>query len=106
MQHAAIWHWYLLLCIYIIFLKKLLLLSIPSFFFNTFLESGIDKSMESSTIPVCPSLMCFFNRDDTEGTNSLKILCDVCVCFVLCKFESGLILWFMDNLLFDDLHAE
>ena len=31
---------------------------------------------------------------------------DVCVCFVLCKFLSGLILWFMDNLWFDDLHAE
>ena len=31
---------------------------------------------------------------------------DVCVYFVLCKFVSGLILWFMDNLWFDDLLAE
>ena len=31
---------------------------------------------------------------------------DVCVCFVLCEFVSGLILWFMDNLWFDDLRAE
>ena len=31
---------------------------------------------------------------------------DVCVCFVLCKFVSGLILWFMDNLWVDDLHVE
>ena len=31
---------------------------------------------------------------------------DACVCFVLCKFVSGLILWFMDNLWFDDFHAE
>ena len=31
--------------------------------------------------------MCFFNRDNTEGTNSLKkIVFDVCVCFVLEKF--------------------
>ena len=45
------------------------------FLFYTFLKSGIDKSTEWSTIPVCPSLMCFFNRGDTEGTNSLKILC-------------------------------
>ena len=30
---------------------------------------------EWSTIPACPSLMCFFNRGDTEGTNSSKILC-------------------------------
>ena len=31
---------------------------------------------------------------------------DVCICFVLCKFVSGLILWFMDNFWFDDLRAE
>ena len=51
--------------------------------------------------------MLFFNRGDTEGTYSLeekKI--DVCACFVLCKFVSGLILWFLENLWFDDLHAE
>ena len=28
------------------------------------------------------------------------------VCFVLCKYVSGLILWFIDNLWFDDLRAE
>ena len=67
--------------------------------FYTSLKSGIDKSTEWSTIPACPSLMCFFfffNRGDTEGTNSSKSLFDVCVSFVLCKFVSGLILWFMD----------
>ena len=31
---------------------------------------------------------------------------DVCVCFVLCKFVSCLILWFVDDLWFDDLRAE
>ena len=31
---------------------------------------------------------------------------DVCVCFVLCKFVSSLILWFVDDLWFDDLRAE
>ena len=31
------------------------------------------------TIPACPSLMCFFNRGDTEGTNSSKILCPMFV---------------------------
>ena len=70
-QHAAICHWYLLLCIYI--KKNVLLLSI--LYFNFFVKSGIDKSTEWSTIPACPSLMCFFNRGDTEGTNSSKILC-------------------------------
>ena len=45
-------------------------------------------------IPVCPSLVCFFNRGNIEGTNSLKILCLMFV-YVLCKFLSGLILWFL-----------
>ena len=30
------------------------------------------KSTEWSTIPACPSLMCLFNRGNTEGTNSSK----------------------------------
>ena len=51
--------------------------------------------------------MCFFNRGDTEGTNSSKILCLMFVCcFLLCGFLSRLILWFLDNLWFDDLRAE
>ena len=29
----------------------------------------------------------------------------VCVCFVLCKFVSELILWFLETLWFDDLCA-
>ena len=49
------------------------------FLFYTFLKSGIDKSTEWSMIPACPSLMSFFNRDDTEGTNSSKILCPMFV---------------------------
>ena len=48
-------------------------------FFTLFLKSGIDKSTEWSTIPACPSLMCFFNRGITEGTNSSKILCPMFV---------------------------
>ena len=44
-------------------------------------KSGIDKSTEWSTVPACPSLVCFFNRGDSEGTNSPKFLC-LCVCFV------------------------
>ena len=54
-------------------------------------------------LPACPSLMCFFNRGDTEGTNSLKI---VCLMFVYALFHvnlcTGLILWFLNNLCFDD----
>ena len=54
-----------------------LLLSTP---FHTFFQSGIDKSTEWSTISACPSLMCFFNTGDTEGTNSSKMLCSKFVC--------------------------
>ena len=53
----------------------------------TFKKSGIDKLTQWSMIPACPSLMCFFNRGDTQGTNSLKILCSVFV-YVFCKFVS------------------
>ena len=49
----------------------------PFLFFIPFLKSGIDKSTEWSTIPACPSLMWFFNRGDTEGTISSKILCSM-----------------------------
>ena len=101
MQHAAIRHWYLLLCIYIIFFKCSLLLSIPFLYF----KKGIDKSTEWSTTPACPSPMCFFNRGNTEGTNSSKGLCLIFV-YDLCKFVSGLIVWFLGNLWFDDLCEE
>ena len=59
-------------------------------------------------IPAYPSLMCFFNRGDTEGTNSSKILCSMFVYFFfyLCKFVPGLIFWFLDELWFDDLRVE
>ena len=48
-------------------------------FFILFFKSGIHKSMEWSMIPASPSLMCFFNRGDTKGTNSSKILCPMFV---------------------------
>ena len=54
--------------------------SVHSFFFYTLKKkSGIDKSTEWSMIPACPSLICFFNRGDTEGTKSSKILCPIFV---------------------------
>ena len=50
---------------------------------------------------------CFFSRSDTEGANSLKILCLMFV-YVLfyVKFVLGLILWFfLENFWFDYLCA-
>ena len=75
------------------------------FLFYTFFKSGIDKWTERSTIPACLSLMCFFNRGNTKGTNFSKMLCLMFV-YVFCKFVSGLILWFLDNLWFEGLRAE
>ena len=49
------------------------------YLFYTFLKSGIDKSTEWSTIPACLALCAFFNRGDTEGTNSSKMLCPMFV---------------------------
>ena len=79
------------------FKKKLLLLSIP-FSYLSFLKSGIDKSTKWSMIQACPSLICFFNRGGTEGTNSSKMLCSMFV-YVLFHVNlcTGLILWFLNN---------
>ena len=87
--------------------------SVHSFFlfflyiYILFKKPGTDKSTEWSTILACPSRMCFFNRGDTEGTNSSKILCSMFV-YVLFYVNvcTGLILWFLNNLWFDVLRAE
>ena len=47
------------------------------FLFLYFFKSGIDKLTKWSMIPAGPSLICFFNRGDTKGTNSSKILCSM-----------------------------
>ena len=60
------------------YILEFFIASVHSFFY-TYFTSGSDKSTEWSTIPECPSLMCFFNRGDTEGTNSSKILCPMFV---------------------------
>ena len=60
---------------------------------------------EWSTIPACPSLMCFFNRADIEGANSLKILYWMFV-YVLCKFVYGTDFVVFKIFWFDDLRAE
>ena len=107
-QLAAIWHWYLPLCIYVtffsFFLKSFvcfcpflpfLSLSLSLFFFLSFFFPFLSPSSsvlvlktltEWSTIPACPSLMCSFNSGNTEGTDSSK-MCVWCLCvffFLLC----------------------
>ena len=80
--------------------------SCPFLFLNIFLKAGIDESTEWSTIPACPSLMCFFNMGETDGTDSSKILCSMFVYVLFYVYLcTGLILWFLNNLWFDDLCA-
>ena len=52
--------------------------------------------------------MCFFNRGDTEETNSSKILCSMFASILFyVNLCTGLILWLvLNNLWFDDLRAE
>ena len=63
---------------------KVFIASVHSFVIVVLLKkSVVDELTGWSTIPACPSLMCFFfNRVNTEGTNSLKILCLMFVCFL------------------------
>ena len=70
----AVMHLYNILEFFFVFVFA----SVHSFII-LFFKSGIDESMEWSTIPACPSLMCFFNRGDTEGTNYSKSLCPMFV---------------------------
>ena len=56
-QHAAMWHWYLLLCMCII---CIIFYYFCSLFFYYLKKSGIDKSVECSMILARPSSMCFF----------------------------------------------
>ena len=84
---------------------NLLLLSIPFLYFlkNLILMNQQNGPQFQHVLALCA----FFNRGNTEGTNALKqIVLDVCVCFVIHKFVSGLILWFLGNLRFDDLCEE
>ena len=68
------------ICYYaFIYFKKKFFASVHSFFILKKKKSCIDKSTEWSTTPACPSLMCFFNRGDTKGTNSSKFLCSMSV---------------------------
>ena len=86
----------------------LLRLSIPILYLKKKKKSGIDKSTERSTIPACPGLMCFFLTGVTpRGLVLQKIVCSM---FVYVLFYgglcTGLILWFSNNLWFEDLCGE
>ena len=52
-----------------------------------------------------PYVFFFFNRGDTEGTNSWKILSSMFV-YVLCQFVYRTDFVAFDNLWFDDLRSE
>ena len=72
-----------------------------------FLKSGVEKLTEWSMVPACLSLMCFFNRGNFQREyffkNFVSRLCTFCY---ICKFVSGLTLWFLGNFWFNDLCEE
>ena len=72
------------------------------FFFNLVLINQWNGPRYQRVLAFCA----FFNKGDTEGTNFSKILCSM---FVYVSFYvnlcTGLILWFLNNLWFDDLQA-
>ena len=69
-QHAAVWHWFVPLCICIFVFSSFVqpLKNNLKKIFNLVLINQTDWLM----IPACPSLMCIFTRGNTEGINSLK----------------------------------
>ena len=67
-QLAAMWHWYLPLCIYITFIL-FYIVSVHSFFIFFFNLVLINQT-EWSVIPSCPRIMFSFNRGNIEGTDS------------------------------------
>ena len=86
-----------------------LLLSISfSFFFKYFFKNLVLISQRNGPRYQRVLALCIFFLTGVilKGQFFKKIVFDVYVCFVLCKFVSGLILWFMDNFWFDDLRAE
>ena len=60
-QLAAIWHWYLSLCIYITFIL-FYIVSVHSFFKYFFVNLVLINETEGLTVPACLSFMCSFNR--------------------------------------------
>ena len=82
MQHTAIWHWYLLLCIYIYIYVVFFIASVHSFFIlfkNLVLINRWNGPRYQRVLALCAFF--FFNRGNTEETNSLKILCLMFVFF-------------------------
>ena len=81
----------------IIFFKFLLFLSIP--FFILVKNLVLINRRNGPRYQRVQALCAFFNRGGTKGTNSSKILCLMfCVCFVIFKVVSGLILCFFKGI--------
>ena len=78
MQHAAIWHWYLLFCIYI----YIFCYSVHSFF--VLFKNLVSLNRWSGPLYQRVLALCaFFNRGGTERINSSKILCSMFVYVLL-----------------------
>ena len=87
MQHAAIMALVFAVCIYTIFLKKIV--ASVHFFFILFFSNLvlINQRNGPQYHHVLLALCVFFNRGDMEGTNSWKMLCSM---FVYVLFYANL----------------
>ena len=68
---AAVWHWYLPLCIYLTFFNFVFYLSIPFLYFSLTSIDKLDGMVE-------------YHRGNIEGTNSSKICVRCLRMHVLC----------------------
>ena len=105
---AACCHMALVFAVMHLYIFFLLLLSIPLFLYlkksgNLVLINRRNGPRYQRVLALCA----FSTGVIPKGLFLRKknVVVDVCVCFVLCNFVSGQILWFWDNLWFDDLHA-
>ena len=93
--YAAIWHWYFLLCIYILFL--IFIASVHSFFILFF---NLNCPRYQRVLASCAFLTGTIPKGlILRKKNSLMFV------YVFCTFVSGLNLLFLDNLWFDYLRA-
>ena len=91
--------------IFIIFIASVHSFFILFFFLNLVLLGRRNGPRYQRVLDLCDFF--FLNRGDTERTNSPKILCSIFV-YVLFYVNlcTGLILWLLNTLWFDDLRAE
>ena len=90
------------ICCYAFIYFKIFIASVHSFFILLKKSLVLVNRRNGPQYQRVQALSAFFNRGGTEN-----FVFGVCVCFVFyVNLCTGLILWFLNNLWFDDLRAE